>query len=75
MTTHDEQVDLLHADRHRDGSLVSRLAEAETELHELSELVKTAYREYRTLDDRQTAKANEVKELRLQIREAANGDQ
>jgi len=69
MTDHDEQIRLLHADAHRDPSLVTRLAVAEAELEALSEQSKAAYREYRRLDDTQTAKAAEVRELRLQIRE------
>lgn len=79
MTPHDEQVAILHADRRRDKSLVGRLAEAEAELHTLAEEAKAAYAAYRTIDAQVTAKGHEVRNLKLQIREAADaaktGDQ
>lgn len=52
-------------------SLVDRLAAAEAELTEVAGQAKAAYRKYAELDRQQTAKANEVRDLRLQIREAA----
>lgn len=51
--------------------LVGRLEKAEAELDLIAEQARAAYRVYRDLEARQNAKAAEVKELRLQIREEA----
>jgi len=51
--------------------LKASLAAAEAELDVMAEETRAAYREYRILDDRQSAKALEVRDLRRQIPEAA----
>ena len=50
-------------------SLKDTLAAAEAELDAIAARVKEAYRQYKTLDDQQTAKATEVRELRQKLRE------
>jgi len=71
MTSRDDQVRLLCADQHRDNSLATRLEVAEAELDDLDEQTKDAFRAYKALDRKMTAKTAEVRELRLMIREAA----
>jgi len=51
------------------ADLQAELEAAEGELGELSRQAKDAYRRFRDLDSRQTAKAEEIKELRRRIRE------
>jgi hypothetical protein len=70
MTSHEDQVRILHADQRRDAAFVSRLAVAEAELHDLSEQARAAYRRYNELDQQQAAKADEIRELKREIREA-----
>jgi chromosome segregation ATPase len=67
---HEEQIRVLDAAQPR-NSLVDRLAAAEAELRDLSEQATKAYRHYAELDMQAGHKANEIKELRLQIREEA----
>jgi predicted nucleic acid-binding Zn-ribbon protein len=50
-------------------SLRDALAAAEAELDVIAPQVKEAYRKYQELNDQQTAKGYEVRELRRQIRE------
>lgn len=71
---HEEQIRILEAAQPEDRSLVGRLAAAEAELEALSGQAKEAYRRFRELDQQQDAKAAEIKELRLQIREMTAGD-
>ena len=49
--------------------LQAEIETAEAELLQLSVAAKDAYRRFRDLDAEQTAKADEVKELRRRIRE------
>lgn len=51
------------------------LAAAEAELSTLAEQSREAYRRYRDLDAQQTAKADEVRELRTQLRAEEDGNQ
>jgi hypothetical protein len=53
------------------GGLKDTLLRAEAELSNLSAQTKEAYRQFRDLDAKQTAKADEIRELKRQIREAA----
>jgi len=54
--------------------LNSALQAAEAELDELARQAKEAYRRFRDLDSRQTAKGDEIRELKRQIRENAPED-
>ena len=65
----DEQIRLMDIAAGRDTSLAGKLAKAEAELEEIAAQAKEAYRRYRELDQRQDAKATEIRELRFQIRE------
>ena len=49
--------------------LAARIAAAEAELEQITEAARVAYRQWREIDQRQTAKAEEIKELRRQQRE------
>lgn len=51
------------------ADLQAELEAAEATLLQLALAVKDAYRRYRDLDAEQTAKADEIKELRRRIRE------
>jgi hypothetical protein len=70
-TRQDEAIRILNAGQQ--GGIVDELARAEEELTALSEQTRAAYRTYLALDTEQTVKANEVKELRLRLRELAEG--
>lgn len=50
-------------------SLQDALAAAEAELDALSAQAKEAYRHFRKVDGQQTAKADEIRALKQQIRE------
>ena len=54
--------------------LNSALQAAETELDELAKQAREAYRRFRDLESQQTAKADEIRELKRQIRENAPED-
>jgi hypothetical protein len=51
------------------ATLRDQLTAAEADLHEISEKSRAAYRRWQELDQQQTRKAAEAKELRRQIRE------
>ena len=50
------------------------LATAERELDQIATQAKEAYRKFRALDAQQTVKADEIRELRQQIRQTAPED-
>jgi hypothetical protein len=70
MTSHDDQVRLPVRRSAPGQSLATRLEVAEAELDDLDEQTKGAFRAYKALDLKMTAKTAEVRELRLMIREA-----